>query len=296
MRNIPTALANHIQGQLTTLCVLWKIRRRDGVILGFADHPKSLVYDDLSGDGPITYHAVVGFARTDVRTSATGAVDHLDVVAQFDSDLLREEDLRAGRFDGAEVSVYAVNYNDLAPGRHIWLRRGWFGEVTLGDYGFQVELRGLAQRLDQTIGEVFTHTCRADLGDARCKVALAAYTHSGTVATVIDRNRFTTTDLSGPNRPADWFAGGKLTWTSGSNQGTAVEIRSSTATSGGSATFTFFVPPIFAVQPGDSFTVTAGCDKRVETCRTKFNNILNFRGEPFIPGREYANKYAIPKS
>jgi uncharacterized phage protein (TIGR02218 family) len=35
---------------------------------------------------------------------------------------------------------------------------------------------------------------------------------------------------------------------------------------------------------GDGFTVTAGCDKSVKTCKAKFDNEVNFRGFPHVPG------------
>jgi len=53
------------------------------------------------------------------------------------------------------------------------------------------------------------------------------------------------------------------------------------------------VPPQ-AMQPGDTFTLTAGCDKRFETCRAKFANALNFRGFPHMPGNDFVVGYAVP--
>ncbi|MDE5056044.1 phage BR0599 family protein [Wolbachia endosymbiont of Drosophila bicornuta] len=32
------------------------------------------------------------------------------------------------------------------------------------------------------------------------------------------------------------------------------------------------------------YSILAGCDKTFPTCRSKFNNTVNFRGEPYIPG------------
>ena len=29
----------------------------------------------------------------------------------------------------------------------------------------------------------------------------------------------------------------------------------------------------------------AGCDKRLATCSERFSNVLNFRGEPYVPGQ-----------
>ena len=41
---------------------------------------------------------------------------------------------------------------------------------------------------------------------------------------------------------------------------------------------------------GDSFTVTAGCNKQFETCRLKFANGNNFRGLPHMPGNDYVTR------
>ena len=90
----------------------------------------------------------------------------------FDSAEITEEDLRAGLFDGAEVRVFLVNWADPSQGA-LKLRRGWLGEVVATERGvFRAELRGLVQALSQTVGELFTPECRADLGDARCRVPI----------------------------------------------------------------------------------------------------------------------------
>ena len=48
------------------------------------------------------------------------------------------------------------------------------------------------------------------------------------------------------------------------------------------------------LAPGDTFVVTAGCDKRFETCTSKFANALNFRGFPHLPGNDFVVAYAVP--
>lgn len=47
----------------------------------------------------------------------------------------------------------------------------------------------------------------------------------------------------------------------------------------------FFVPTPYAVSTGDQFSIVVGCDKQVNTCINKFNNLANFRGFPEVPGR-----------
>lgn len=40
------------------------------------------------------------------------------------------------------------------------------------------------------------------------------------------------------------------------------------------------------VMAGDTYTVTAGCDKTFPTCRDRFNNVVNFRGFPYVLGTD----------
>jgi uncharacterized phage protein (TIGR02218 family) len=40
------------------------------------------------------------------------------------------------------------------------------------------------------------------------------------------------------------------------------------------------------IQAGDTFNAIAGCDKTKQTCIGKFSNIINFRGEPDVPGMD----------
>jgi uncharacterized phage protein (TIGR02218 family) len=50
-------------------------------------------------------------------------------------------------------------------------------------------------------------------------------------------------------------------------------------------------PMVAAIAAGDAFTVSAGCDKRFSTCRDRFENIVNFRGFPQMPGNDFALSY-----
>lgn len=126
MQTASTELAAHLAGEVATLATCWKITRRDGVILGFTDHIR-----DLEIDGVI-YHAASGYTRTAIRSTADLAVDNLDVESVFSDDSITKADLRAGRYDFAEIRMFLVNYQDLSQGV-LKLRRGWLGEVSIRD-------------------------------------------------------------------------------------------------------------------------------------------------------------------
>jgi uncharacterized phage protein (TIGR02218 family) len=79
-----------------------------------------------------------------------------------------------------------------------------------------------------------------------------------------------------------------LTWESGPNAGRSIEVKSWTQATG---QLELFLPMGYAIQPGDLFRIHPGCDKRLDTCIDRFANLLNFRGEPYVPGTDLLMTY-----
>jgi len=193
-------------------------------------------------------------------------------------------ELRAGLYDGAEVRIFVVNWQDPSQGA-LRLRRGWLGEVTLSSEGqWRTELRGMSQVLAQRLIEPYTPDCRADLGDARCGVDITDphWTRPGIVTAPLDALSFTAA-IDVTDKPNDWFAGGVVLFTSGPNSGRAIEVRGASLATGD---LVLSFPPPFPVGTGDAFDIYPGCDKRLSTCIDRFDNVLNFRGDPFVPGAD----------
>ena len=42
----------------------------------------------------------------------------------------------------------------------------------------------------------------------------------------------------------------------------------------------------YPLTVGDAYSVSAGCDRLFGTCKARYNNVVNFRGEPYIPGQD----------
>jgi len=283
MRTIDPGLAAHIAAGATTLCRCWKLTRLDGAVSGFTDHDRDLTFDG------VTYAPVSGFDASEEVSAIGFAIGGLEVSGALASDRLDADDLAAGLYDNAEVRLFLVNW--LTPAERHLVRIGHLGEVTREDGAFRAEIRGLAAALDEPRGRVFRHACDADLGDARCGIDLGdpAYRGPGTVTAPNGPRRFRASGLGA--FAAAWFERGRLTWTSGANEGRAVEVRAHRP-AGGEAELELWQPMHGAIAAGDAFTVTAGCDKRFATCREKFDNAINFRGFPHMPGNDFALSYA----
>ncbi len=276
MKTTTTALQTHLSEDVTRFAACWRVRRQDGVLMGFTTHDQPLTVDS------VTYRPSSAFTPTAIADSNRLSVDNLDVTGVLSAAAITEEDLRAGRYDGAEVEVFLVDWADPAGGA-IELRKGWIGEVTVKDGAFVAEVRGLMQALQQDFGAAYSAECRADLGDAQCKVDLSAFTVQGTVAAVTDRRQFTANALSEAD---DWFTYGLLRWLTGGNAGRAVEVKGQSGD-----VFDLWDAMAADIAAGDIFSVSAGCDKRFATCKAKFSNAVNFRGEPHVPGADAVLDY-----
>lgn len=278
MKSASGALASHLTGVATTMASCWKVARRDGVILGFTSHDQDIPFDLADGDGVLTYKAASGFNRSNIENTTDFAADNLDVEGVLSSDAITAADLRAGRYDFAEVRIFDVNYKDLSQGA-LKLRRSYIGEVRREGTAFVGELRGLLQLFEQELVELYSPACRADLFDSRCKLDPAAFTASVTVDTVMDRRKFTVV-YGGSD---DFFTGGLAGFASGANSGLKREIKNWDLTQ---SEVTPFLPLPFDITVGDALSLRAGCDKTLTTCRDQFANVLNFRGEPYVPGND----------
>ena len=273
MKGASAGLITHLGQEVTTLAWLWKVTRTDSAVYGFTTHDCDLIIDG------VTYSAESGFLASAAQSKIGGSVDNLDIQGAITSDVITAADILAGIWDRARVVVSVCNWADLTQGTMI-VQTGTLGNLQAAGNGFTCEIRSLSQSLQNTIGRVITRRCDANLGDVRCGVTIADYTVTGTVsADSTDGMTFTASDL-----PAN--AGGLLTWTGGENIGRAMEVKQAAT-----GTITLALPMTYQITAGDAYSVSAGCDKNLSTCRDTYSNAINFRGCPHIPGPDAVLAY-----
>lgn len=279
MRAVPDALRARLATGVTTLATAWRIARADGVVRGFTDHDGDLTFDG------VTFTAGSGFAGEAIDKRLGLAADAAGVLGVLSDAGIAEADLLGGLWDGARVDVWRVDWRTPALRVHVFA--GHIGAVRRGPAALVAELRGLQAALDAPVGRIYARFCDADVGDARCGVDLGVGAFRGAGA-VLDAVGPRTCLASGLGAFADgWFTRGVLTWA----DGVRTEVLAHHV-SGANVTLELARD---ARAPGAAFTVTAGCDKRFDTCRAKFANVLNFRGFPHMPGNDAVVAGADPR-
>lgn len=283
MRDIPAGLAAKLGAGATTLCRCWLLERTDGVAMGFTDHDS-----DLTFEGHV-FAAGTGLEAGAIESSTGLSVDNAQAVGALTSTGLSEADIAAGRYDEAVIRHWLVDWTSPDSNR-VLVFRGGLGEITRGNSAFEVELRGAAEDLNRTVGRTYLPTCDRVLGDAACgfDTSQPGFFFEGIVGDVRSQRSFSSYGAS--SFAEDWFAFGALVWTSGENAGLSGIVKRDFAETP-FRVFDLWQQAARSISPGDGFRVIAGCDKAAVTCRKKFDNFLNFRGFPSMPGEDWVTAY-----
>jgi uncharacterized phage protein (TIGR02218 family) len=271
-------LGAHLGEGITGVARCWKVTRRDGVVFGFTDHDRMLAFDGVE------FRPETGLSAAALTQTTGLSVDNTEAVGALSDAAMTEADIAAGRFDGAQVEAWLVQW--AAPENRVLQFRGSLGELTRANGAFTAELRGLAEAMNTPTGRVYQRACSAVLGDGECRFDLsqAGYFAVGAVAAVQDARVFTFDGLD-PFEPR-WFERGRLEVLDGEAKGLVGAIKIDRV-DGTLRRVELWDRLRAGVAVGDTVRITAGCDKRMETCRLKFANLLNFRGFPDIPGSDW---------
>ncbi|MEL6467394.1 MAG: DUF2163 domain-containing protein [Pseudomonadota bacterium] len=276
------AFLEHAATGVTTLCRAWAILRTDGTTFGFTDHDTPLSFEGL------TFKADTGLSAAALAQSTGLSVDNTEALGALSDASVREDEIEAGRFDNAEVRAWLVNWTDPEVR---WLQfRGTIGELRRSGGAFHAELRGLTEALNRPLGRIYQKPCTAVLGDGACRFDLdqPGYRYEGPADRIVDGRVFEWDNLNGFE--PEWFVRGRLDVLSGAAAGLWGVVKRDVF-DGGVRRIELWEPVRAPIQSGDDLRLTVGCDKRFDTCRLKFNNLLNFQGFPDLPSDDWMMAY-----
>lgn len=294
-KTISTAMATYLKSDFIQLATCLNIQLKNTDVVAITDW-----------QAPVTYAGTT--YKTLFETFAMSAMDNsvglgvptvnatgLTGQALIGAGGINNADIEGGIFDGATFTMFQMVPSDTNATTYgiIKLRAGRFGKATSVEGQYTIELRGLTSLLQQTYIQTYNLACNADLFDTRCGLSPDAFTDGCTVTgSISGGNLFTF--LTGTNRATGFYNAGVLTWTGGLNTGLSIEVKTHEAGNGFGdfGSLLLYLPMEYAIQIGDTFYAQAGCDKSLTTCANVFNNAINHRGFPYIPGLDtyfYAN-------
>jgi uncharacterized phage protein (TIGR02218 family) len=285
MRTLSTSLSQHLQSGATRLCWCWKLILNDGTRIGFTDHDQ-----DLSFDG-IVWRANSGIAPGVIETSTgfeTGSAG--DAGAIFDQFISRQ-DLETGKLDGARIEIWRVRWEQ--PNDRIGIWSGEIGEIKQQNTQFSAELVSGIRKFDHDFGRTFSKNCDAELGDAKCArdISSAPFRQLASIQSVPGPAVLQVDGLVLPEET--WLVYGHVIWLDPGRSGMSARV-SAHSQNGSLTRIELASAPRAFFEAGDQIALIAGCNKTRRHCSQKFQNILNFRGCPFMPGNDLL--FADPES
>jgi uncharacterized phage protein (TIGR02218 family) len=224
--------------------------------------------------------------RGDISTATGVSVDDCTVTLNCNADsVINGNPVQAyaliGGFDNAHIKIELLimpEYGDTSFGA-IHLFEGRVTDVVLDVAKVDLTVSSETTLLNVSIPKVvYQPTCSHTLYDAQCGVNRAAFTQTATVLAYSNKGNILFATLNG----VGFFTLGKLTFTSGLNVGLSRTVKWQFLNAGiATARLTTDFP--FAPAVGDTFTISAGCDKLRSTCTAKFSNTSQFLGFEYMP-------------
>jgi uncharacterized phage protein (TIGR02218 family) len=259
-------MLSHLAGNVTNLAPIWTILATDGTRASYVAHTRSLTFNSITyTPAPVEPSRLVQKIGLEANS--------VELFGVFDS-IITEPDVQGGRWKNAAIQYEWVNYLDLTMGS-VGMIKGKAGEFSIENGTYKLELRSLAQLMQQEIGELTSPVDRnrrpEDLG-----VSMASFTHARSVTAVTDRMNFT---VNGTAQTNDYFAYGRAEFTSGANSGLKMEIKANVGNA-----IELQLPMRSTIAIGNTVTLIAGYDGTREMARDKFGAGAAFNGEPDLPG------------
>lgn len=265
--------------ELEAVATFWRIQRPDGVAIALTSHDRDLWFNGM------LHCSSPGMVPSAVRRSSDLSSDSAEVQGALTHDSISAADLVSGRFDGARIEIGVVDWETL---ESAVLYRGFMGSIAEEAGGFQAELESVKAALEADVVPRTSPTCRAQFCGLGCTLNPSKFTHEGRLSAVdLESNMVSFTTAI----PAEKFEFGSLRWIDGPHAGLSMEIKSAQA-----SWLILDVSLDPELKPGSRALLREGCDHTLATCRDRFNNAINFRGEPFLPGNDLIARYpqAVP--
>jgi uncharacterized phage protein (TIGR02218 family) len=191
---------------------------------------------------------------------------------------------RQGIFDGAELTYSGAYWpqqayaNPVSPTGVVIKFVGRVAEVDFSRSLVTFTINSHLELLNQNMPRnLWSAGCNNTLYDASCTLLQSNFQTSGSVSSGSAASSIN----AALSAATGYFDLGILTFTSGVNNGISRTVK--TYTNGSPSTVTLISPFPNAPATSDTFDIYPGCDKAQATCQNKFNNLVNFRGTPFVP-------------
>lgn len=284
MRQVSDKMAALLESNQFVIAELYTITTVQNREYRYTNYDYSLIVDGKAYlfDGPI-------IERDSLSYKIGIELDSLSVTVSINDDVMLGslpflQAVHNGQLDGARFKLERVFMDPKHPfdtsAGTIKLFDGLIVEPDFTRNQLQFSVKSDLDVLSvQMPRDLYQPSCKNTLFDMRCGLNREQHAVAASVEDDSTLSRIVCTIA----KPQGYFTQGVVEFTAGLNKGIKRTIR---LHENGSLLLT--LPLTYMPEVGENIKVYPGCDKTMDTCSIRFNNLERFRGEPFVPVPETA--------
>lgn len=284
MRQVSDKMAVLLESNQFVIAELYTITTVQGSEYRYTNYDYSIIVDEKAylSNGPI-------IERDSLSYKIGIELDSLSVAVSINDDVMLGslpflQAVHNGQLDGARFKLERVFMDPKYPfdtsAGTIKLFDGLIVEPDFTRNQLQFSVKSDLDVLSvQMPRDLYQPSCKNTLFDMRCGLIREEHAVFATVEDDSTLSRIVCTIA----KPQGYFTQGVVEFTAGLNAGIKRTIR---LHENGSLLLT--LPLTQIPEVGETIKVYPGCDKTMDTCSIRFNNLVRFRGEPFVPVPETA--------
>jgi uncharacterized phage protein (TIGR02218 family) len=268
MKKLTESTQFHLRGNLTTIATCWKIKLSNGDIVSFTDHDNEICV------GGLKYIPKILVNSSAIESLSALLPNNLNIEMSLSDSKITNYESRY--YEGAAVEVMIVNFMD-SNSDVINVFSGYITSVISTSGLLKAKVQSYSDQLNNVIGDVYSPLCRANFCDSRCKLSIENFSFISHIDASINDVTFFSEEMK--SKENGQFNYGYIEMISGANSDDKLYIKENHE-----GVVVLSEVPKRKLMQGDQYKAVVGCNKKFETCVDKFNNAMNFRGEPHIPG------------
>ncbi|MBQ7552135.1 MAG: phage BR0599 family protein [Rickettsiales bacterium] len=160
--------------------------------------------------------------------------------------------------------------------QNIIIFNGFVSQINLESNIITITALPNLSKLNSSFCQLYSPLCRECIGSKKCGVDINKYKVDGVITNIIADNCFQGNHQANKSTLIGYYRYGIVKFTSGKLKGISMQIKDEIDGS------VYLLQNTKMLSVGDCYEIYAGCDKTLTTCKEKFNNVINFRGEPYI--------------
>ena len=267
MHNISKNFLMELTKEKINIAFLIELKTQNNENIYFTNHDEDIIFKNNR------YISNSLLKKKSIKQTIDINFDSSYISFQIDNLSILYSDIINGKYDYMEITISIINYNNLESA--FTIQTGNLGKIEYRDNCFYSTINSIKQKLSCNSNHIYSSNCRNLFCDSRCKLNINNF--STDINITNNENPYML--ILDNNIESDYYTNGHLILLESPYK----NIRYSIKSHYNNKLYLYNPISITEYLPIKA-RIFLNCSKTFKACKEKFNNIINFAGEPHVPG------------